>query len=92
MTSRRIRTAGICLTLIHGAAGSFLKAYDEKAEGKTYYKLFNYDAWRGIIGHECVNEIIVDCLWGVLGIEHLSYQLIHAKILIDQNGGWQGWR
>ena len=67
-----------------GTAGSFLKAYDENAGGKTYYKLSNYDAWAGIIGHECVNEIIVDRLLSVLGIEHLSYQLIHARVLIDQ--------
>ena len=67
-----------------GTAGSFLKAYDENPNGKTYYKLSNYDAWRGIIGHECVNEIIVDRLLTILGIEHLSYQLIHARVLIDQ--------
>ncbi len=67
-----------------GTAGSFLKAYDEDAEGKTYYKLSNFDAWKGIIGHECVNEIIVDRLLSVLGVSHLSYQLIHAKVLIDQ--------
>ncbi len=67
-----------------GTAGSFLKAYDEDAEGKTYYKLSNYDAWKGIIGHECVNEIIVDRLLSLLGIEHLSYRLIHASVLIDQ--------
>lgn len=30
-----------------GAAGSFLKAYEEGTEGKTYYKLSTYDAWKG---------------------------------------------
>lgn len=39
---------------------------------------------KGITGHECVNEIIVDRLLTVLGIEHLSYQLIHALVQIDQ--------
>ena len=67
-----------------GIAGSFLKAYEEGTEEKTYYKLSNYDAWKGITGHECVNEIIVDRLLTVLGIEHLSYQLIHALVQIDQ--------
>ena len=67
-----------------GTAGSFLKAYDEGPDGKTYYKLSNYDAWRGIIGHECVNEIIVDRLLTILGLDHLSYQLIHAVVMIDQ--------
>ena len=67
-----------------GTAGSFLKAYEDSTEGKIYYKLSNYDAWNGIIGHECVNEIIVDRLLTILGIDHLTYQLIHAKVLIDQ--------
>ena len=67
-----------------GMAGSFLKAYEDGVDGKTYFKLSNYDAWKGIIGHECVNEIIVDRLLSILGISHLPYQLIHAKILIDQ--------
>lgn len=67
-----------------GAAGSFLKAYEDGVDGKTYFKLSNYDAWKGIIGHECINEIIVDRLLSILGISHLPYQLIHAKILIDQ--------
>ena len=67
-----------------GTAGSFLKAYEDSSEGRIYYKLSNYDAWNGIIGHECVNEIIVDRLLTILGIDHLTYQLIHAKILIDQ--------
>ena len=67
-----------------GTAGSFLKAYEDSTEGKIYYKLSNYDAWSGIIGHECVNEIIVDRLLTILGIDHLTYQLIHAKVLIDQ--------
>ena len=67
-----------------GTAGSFLKAYEDSSEGKIYYKLSNFDAWSGIIGHECVNEIIVDRLLTILGIDHLAYQLIHAKVLIDQ--------
>ena len=67
-----------------GTAGSFLKAYEDGADGKTYFKLSNFDAWKGIIGHECVNEIIVDRLLSILSINHLPYQLIHAKILIDQ--------
>ena len=30
-----------------GTAGSFLKAYEERPEGKIYYKLSNYYAWNG---------------------------------------------
>ena len=66
-----------------GTAGSFLKAYEDTPNGKIYYKLSSYDAFRGIIGHECVNEIIVDRLLTLLGIGHLPYQLIHAKIHVD---------
>ena len=65
-----------------GAAGSFLKAYSDLGGQKTYYKLSNFDNTRGIVGHECVNELIVDRLLTILGIEHLSYQLIHADIVI----------
>ncbi len=66
-----------------GTAGSFLKAYEDVSGDKIYYKLSNYDAFYGVVGHECVNEIIADRLLSILGIEHLSYQLIHAKIMID---------
>lgn len=66
-----------------GTAGSFLKAYSDLGKEKIYYKLSNYDAFRGIIGHECVNEIIADRLLTILGVEHLHYQLIHADILVD---------
>lgn len=66
-----------------GTAGSFLKAYSDLGGEKKYYKLSNYDSVRGIIGHECVNELIVDRLLSILGIEHLHYQLVHADILIS---------
>lgn len=66
-----------------GTAGSFLKSYSDLGNIKTYYKLSNYDSFHGIVGHECVNEIIVDRLLTILGIEHLHYQLIHADILIN---------
>jgi len=65
-----------------GTAGSFLKAYSVLGGKKTYYKLSNFDQMAGIVGHECVNEIIVDRLLDILGIPHLQYQLIHADVLI----------
>jgi hypothetical protein len=49
-----------------------------------YYKLSDYDAWHGIVGHECINEIIADRLLTLLKIPHLSYQLLHAKVIIDE--------
>lgn len=66
-----------------GTAGSFLKSYSEFGGRKIYYKLSNFDKVQGVIGHECVNELIVDRLLTVLEIPHLSYQLIHADIMID---------
>lgn len=67
-----------------GTAGSFLKAYSILGEKKTYYKLSNFDKVKGVIGHECVNEIIVDRLLDILGIPHLHYQLIYADVIIDE--------
>ena len=66
-----------------GTAGSFLKSYEVLGGRKTYYKLSDYDVVSGVVGHECVNEIVVDRLLEILGVEHLRYQLIHADVLID---------
>ncbi len=66
-----------------GTAGSFLKAYSQLGGRKVYYKLSDYDSAKGIVGHECVNELIVDRLLDILGVEHLKYQLIHADVRIN---------
>ena len=66
-----------------GTAGTFLKSQSVISGEKIYYKLSNYDSEKGIVGHECVNEIIVDRLLTILGVEHLEYQLIHADIEIE---------
>lgn len=60
-----------------------MKSYSELSGKKIYYKLSNYDSVKGVVGHECVNELIVDRLLENLGIEHLHYQLIHADVLLD---------
>lgn len=65
-----------------GTAGTFLKSYDDLGPRKTYYKLSDYDVTCGIVGHECVNEIVVDRLLEILGVEHVAYQLIHADVSI----------
>ena len=67
-----------------GTAGSFLKATEEQGKNKLYYKLSDYDSMRGIVGHECVNELIVCRLLDVLKIPHLQYQLIHADVKIEK--------
>lgn len=66
-----------------GTAGTFLKSESTLNKVKTYYKLSNFDPVNGVIGHECVNEIIVDRLLTLLGVEHLHYELIHADIEIE---------
>lgn len=68
-----------------GTAGTFLKSQSSLGGEKKYYKLSNYDSINGVIGHECVNEIIVDRLLTILGIEHLDYELVHANIEIEGN-------
>ena len=67
-----------------GTAGSFLKAYSELGGKKIYYKLSNYDNIRGVVGHESANEIIVDRLLNILGVDHLHYQLINADIVVNE--------
>ncbi len=66
-----------------GTAGSFLKSYSQLGGRKIYYKLSDYDSAKGVVGHECINELIVDRLLDVLGVEHLKYQLIHADVCIN---------
>ena len=66
-----------------GTAGSFLKSESILNRKKTYYKLSNFDPLNGVIGHECINELIVDRLLCALGVEHLEYTLINADILLD---------
>lgn len=66
-----------------GTAGSFLKSYSELGGKKVYYKLSNFDKVQGVIGHECVNELIVDRLLTILGIVHLPYKLIYADIIVE---------
>lgn len=67
-----------------GTAGSFLKAYED-TEGKlVYYKLSDFDSANGIVGHECVNEIIADRLLDILKIDHLNYTLMHALVRVQE--------
>lgn len=66
-----------------GTAGTFLKSQSNINGKKIYYKLSNFDKDNGIVGHENINEIIVDRLLTILGVDHLHYQLIYADIDID---------
>ncbi len=66
-----------------GTAGSFLKSYDDTGKKKKYYKLSDSDPVKGIIGHECVNEIVVQRLLDFFGIKHLEYTLVHALVTVE---------
>ena len=66
-----------------GTSGSLLKARQEKSGLTYFYKLSSYDPYRGIFGSECVNELVACRLMNLLGIEHLQYKLVHAKVSID---------
>lgn len=65
------------------SGGTFLKARTGVGGHATYYKLSCYDSYRGVYGHECVNEIIASRLMGLLGVVHVRYALVHARILVD---------
>ena len=89
-----ILLAGLSIYRFHKTSkfiAAHLGAEDEKfgplQGGKHMYsyeeRLSNFDKARGIIGHECMNELIVDRLLTILGIPHLAYQLIHADVTVD---------
>jgi len=65
-----------------GTAGTYLKARTGSGARMVYYKLSRYN---GIVidGHECANEIVASRLMRVLGISHLEYRLIHARVSIN---------
>lgn len=67
-----------------GTAGSFLKATEIQNGKKIYYKLSCYDSMMGIVGHECINELIVSRLLGILGVEHLKYKLLFGTVKIEE--------
>lgn len=60
-----------------------MKAVDGVKGHEIYYKLSDFDPVDRMVGFECLNELVADRLMTILGIEHLSYQLVHADIVID---------
>lgn len=70
-------------TVTSGTGGTFLKSRKKTSRGNIYYKLSCYDRYRGIYGHESVNELLASRLLERLGIDHIPYRLIHAKVLVN---------
>ena len=65
-----------------GTAGTYLKARSGSGMRMVYYKLSRYNGLE-IDGCECVNELVASRLMQILGMEHLTYRLVHAKVAID---------
>lgn len=70
-------------TVTSGTGGTFLKSKTTTSRRTVYYKLSCYDAYRGIYGHESVNELIASRILDALDIPHIPYRLVHAKVLIN---------
>lgn len=66
-----------------GTSGTFPKARRSGSGTTFYYKLSCYDSYRGIYGHECVNEVVAARLLRELGIPSVDYRLVHGRIVID---------
>lgn len=45
----------------------------------------NYDSVRGVIGHECVNEIVAQNIAELLDIGHLKYDLVYCRVKVANN-------
>lgn len=70
-------------TVTSGTSGTFLKARTTTSRGITYYKLSCYDRYRGIYGHESVNELLASRLLAKFSIPHIPYRLVHACVYVD---------
>ncbi|MEY8460393.1 hypothetical protein AALA69_04605 [Eggerthellaceae bacterium 24-137] len=66
-----------------GTSGTFPKARRSGHGVTYYYKLSCYDSYRGIYGHECVNEVLAARLLAELKIPRVDYRLVHARVAID---------
>lgn len=66
-----------------GTGGTFLKSRSTSSRRTVYYKLSCYDSYRGIYGHESVNELIASRLLDTLSIPHVPYKLVHADVFIN---------
>ena len=72
-----------------GAGGTFLKARQGKGKDAVYYKLSCCD-YRGVYGHESINELIAARCLQMLGISHAPCKLLHALVTVDGRD-WETW-
>ncbi len=66
-----------------GTGGTFLKSRTKTSRKIVYYKLSCYDRYRGIYGHESVNELLASRILERLCIPHIPYRLIHAMVIVN---------
>lgn len=65
-----------------GTAGTYLKARVGSGTRARYLKLSRYNGVR-IDGTECINELVASRLMELLGIDHVPYRLVHARVTVD---------
>lgn len=65
-----------------GTGGMFLKARSGMGTGARYYKLSCFNSAQGVVGHECVNELVASRLMRLLGVDHVEYRLVHAHVRV----------
>jgi hypothetical protein len=63
--------------------GVYLKANWRIDDRDFYFKLSNYDSYRGVFGHESVNELIASRLGKLLGFNVPDGHLIKAYVKIE---------
>ena len=63
-----------------GTPGSLLKAYEELDGNRKYYKLSSIGLNNEIVGHEAINEVVIDRFLRLIGVDHLRYELVYALI------------
>jgi hypothetical protein len=64
--------------------GVYLKAEEVKNGVRYYYKLSNYDVYRGFFGHETVNELIAYRLGRMLGFNVPEGVLQKSLVRVDE--------
>ena len=63
--------------------GVYLKAEENTNDGKQYFKLSNYDTYRGVFGHETFNELIAFRLGKTLGFNVPECELRKCFVCVD---------
>lgn len=66
-----------------GTGGWYYKASEHLGTRRIFYKLSDFEPYRGRFGCESVNELIASRFLDILGIEHVSYRLIWGTVCVQ---------